>query len=417
MANMDEAMRTMAESLSEIKSRLDAEAEEKQKAAEERVKEAAQLDKAMIEEVKEKADRKGKNYTILDAKHDFESGIKSNIPVWDEETYEDFGKFIIASKAKDNATIQKISEKHNKASGPYTETTTAGGYLLPTGFIPELIRLEYAQSVALQKGRVIPLPPGGGASFTMPSLNTRAAAKWLDINTQMSDTVNAFSQLTLTPHKAAGLSNCPNELLRDSPMNVAQIITEEWVEAFRILIDEEYFQGDTADTTNHAFNGWEFASGVHESTPGDSGDSVYGGLDVAQLKDVMANLTTMELAGAEWFMHPSTWAHIRGLSDTSGMPLVAINGPRQYDIFGYPVTLSDECTAAVGSIAAGRASIYFGNPKYIYVGIMNDIVVDSSNSFKFDYDQTTFRALQRIAIGTVLGGSLAMITRSAADGS
>jgi len=99
------------------------------------------------------------------------------------------------------------------------------------------------------------------------------------------------------------------------------------------------------------------------------------------------------------------------LKDDDSLPLVAINGPKNYDILGYPVTISDQSSASFASIAADRAIYLFGNPKLIYIGLMNDIRIDSSESYKFNYDQTVFRAIQRFAVATEQGGSLSMLTR------
>ena len=423
MANIDDAMKLMAENIAKIsedvKTFKEHEDEIRAEVREENAKAAAKLDKNIIEEVKETGDAKGREYNILDAKKDFNSGKTQPFPVWDEKTYDDFGKFIIAGKAGDIETVNKIHKDYaGKAAGPYTETTTAGGYLLPSGFIPELVRLEYVKSMALQKARVIPLPAGGGASFVMPSLTTQAAANWGTINTAIGDTVNVFGQVTLTPEKMVGLSSCPNELLRDSPMAVAQIITDEWTEAFALKIDEEFFQGDDSDTANHQFDGWEFKASVHD-TAGDTGDSAAGALTLANLVTVMSLLTTQELIGAEWFMHPSTWAQVRGLtggSSANDHPYVSVDGPYKYNLFGYPVSISDKASASYASIAADRAILFFGNPKYIYIGMMNDLRVDSSEAYKFNYDQTVFRAIQRLAIAVALPGSLSMLTRGEAAG-
>lgn len=421
MANIDDAVKLMAESVAKIsedvKTLQDNKEEIKAQVIEENIKAAAKLDKAVIEDSNKNMEA-GRNYNILNAKADYQNGKTQPFPIWDEKTYSDFGEFVTATKTGDMSVTNRVAKEYNKAAGPYTETTTAGGYLLPTGFIPELVRLQYVKSLALQKGRVIPLPAGGGASFVMPSLTTQASANWGTINTAIGDTVNVFGQVTLTPAKMVGLSSAPNELLRDSPMNVAQIITDEWTEAFALKIDTEFFTGDANDTTNHKFDGWRAATNVHD-TAGDTGDSAAGALTLDNLTTVMSLLTSQELIGAEWFVHPSTWAKIRGLAGAStgnDHPYVAVDGPAIYNMLGYPVSMSDVCSLTWASIAADESFVYFGNPKHIYIGMMNDIRIDSSEQFKFNYDQTVFRAIQRLAIAVALPSALSMLTRGPAAG-
>lgn len=414
--NAVDVMKEMAEQIAklsdDIKTFKENEDQIKAQVREENARAAEKLDKAIIEDSNQKM-AMGANYNVLNAKADYAAGKTQPFPLWDEKTYNDFGEFVAATETGDMGVTNRIAKEYTKAAGPYTETTTAGGYLLPTGFIPELVRLEYVKSLALQKGRVIPLPAGGGASFVMPSLTTQASANWGTINTAIGDTVNVFGQVTLTPAKMVGLSSCPNELLRDSPMSVAQIITDEWTEAFALKIDTEFFTGDVDDTTNHKFDGWRAATNVHD-TAGDTGDSAAGALTLANLITVMSLLTSQELIGAEWFMHPSTWAHWRGMtggSSANDHPYVSVDGPYTYNLLGYPVNLSDVCSLTWASVAADESFVYFGNPKHIYVGMMNDMRVDSSEQYKFNYDQTVFRAIQRIAIAVALPGSLSMLTR------
>ena len=355
----------------------------------EAIRNNAPLDKGMVEIEKASGD-----YGFADARRDYADGGTTKELLWDKSTCKQFVDYAMSTKA----------------AGPYTETTTAGGYLVPTSFKPELIRLAYVKSVALQEARIIEM---AGNSLNMPTLATQATMSWGTINTSIGDTANVFGQMSLSAEKAVAFSLAPNELIHDSPISVAQMITDNFTEAMAKFIDEEFFTGDTADASNHKFNGWEFAASVHD-TAGDTGDSVAGVLTHDNIIDTMGLLDAVEIQGAKWFMHPSTWAIVRKLKDSQNMPLVPISGGYKYDLAGYPVTLSNQVSATAASIAADRAVALFGNPKYGFIGDCLSLSIDSSDQYKFQSDQTAFRCVQRFAIDFPLGSSLAMITRGPA---
>jgi len=339
----------------------------------------------------ESTTEKGADYSFSDARRDYADGGTTKELLWSKQECKDFVDWAMTYKA----------------AGPYTETTTAGGYMLPTGFRPEVIRLAYVKSVALKDGRIIPMATN---TLNMPTLATQAKIAWGAINTEIGDTANVLGQMSMQAEKAVAFSLVPNELIHDSPVAVSQFIIDNFTEAMAKFIDEEYFQGDTSDATNHKFNGWEFAASVHDKA-GDTGDSASGVLTYDNLVDTMAYLDAVEIEGAKWYMHPSTWAAIRKLKDDNSLPLVPINSGYKYELLGYPVVFSNQATATLGSIAADRAVAFFGNPKYGFIGDCLDLNIETSDQYKFQQDQIAFRCVQRFAIDFPLGGSMAMLTR------
>ena len=336
-------------------------------------------------------------YTLLDARKDYENGgSRSTVCDWSETKSKHFAEF-----------MQDVAAK---AAGPYTETTTAGGYLLPTEFSPEVIRLMYMKSIALQNCRIVPM---NNLQMNLPKQSTQATPIWGGINTQIGDTVGSFDQISLTAEKLVGLSNVPNELMHDTPVALAQYITNEWAEGFAKKIDEEVFQGDTSDTTNHKFNGWQEAASVEE-VAGDTGDSADGAITTSNLLDLMAKFDEIEITGAKWYMHPTVWASVRGLVDTNSDLLVGPTENFRYNLFGYPVVLSSYATPTKASIAAAKPVVLFGNMNNIIIGDCLSLDISSTQYFRFDYDQTTFRAIQRLAIAVAWPQGLAKLTRGPA---
>jgi HK97 family phage major capsid protein len=122
------------------------------------------------------------------------------------------------------------------------------------------------------------------------------------------------------------------------------------------------------------------------------------------------------LDGAEWFFNPTVWALIRNLQGNvsdgaggtiaSGLPLVNIDKEWNYNLLGFPVNISAQAAATeTVELAWG----YFGNPRYIYVGDMMSMSVESSKDSRFSYDQTEFLARQRLAIAVGVPASLGVL--------
>ena len=131
--------------------------------------------------------------------------------MWDDKTEQKFVEYVQMVKNKDFGAIKKAY-----GDSPYTETTGAGGYLVPEEFRPELVRLAYRSSLMLPKVRVLPM-----ASDKMNMIGVSGAtASWGAINTQIVDSKLTFTQPSLTAEKLIGLSIVPNELLADSALPV-----------------------------------------------------------------------------------------------------------------------------------------------------------------------------------------------------
>lgn len=86
---------------------------------------------------------------------------------------------------------------------------------------------------------------------------------------------------------------------------------------------------------------------------------------------------------AKFLMNRTTfWTSIMPVRDDKKMPIVAGEGAGAYNVFGYPVLLSDE-------VPAGE--VYFGNFKMIVANLADDIKVDASSASGFRYNAIDYR--------------------------
>jgi len=390
---------------------LAASLEAREKAYDEKIenilKEKAHVDKAMIVDSKEAA-AKFKGY--LGARAEVNKGKTANVPLWDEKTEDQFVEWVHMVKNNDVGLIKKTF-----GDNAYTETTTAGGYFVPTIFKPELVRLIYQKSMMLPKVSIVPMPV---SKMDLPTVTAGYSAGWGTINTQVTDSKLTVNKVSLSAEKLVALSLVPNELLQDSGIPIAPLLANEFAEAFAFKIDEEILDGDSADSSNHKFDGWSKVANTVGYGPGvDASPTI---AEEATIDILTAEIAALEAAnwvnliGAEWFFAPQVWAAIRSLTAAvTNLPQVAINEPWKFNLFGFPVNINGLVPHAETALKAWGL---FGNPKYIYVGDMGGLSIESSKDYRFGEDQTTFLARQRLAVAVGIPGSLGALKFGAASG-
>ena len=104
---------------------------------------------------------------------------------------------------------------------------------------------------------------------------------------------------------------------------------------------------------------------------------------VDDVMKVISLLPSRHARGAKFLMNRATfWTFIMPLRDDGKMPIVAGEGAGVYNVFGYPVLLSD-------FVPTGE--IYFGNMRMIIANLADEIKVDSSEASGFASNSIDYR--------------------------
>ncbi|MHA1661875.1 MAG: phage major capsid protein [Candidatus Thorarchaeota archaeon] len=325
---------------------------------------------------------------------------------WTPEQKKGFLDYVKMVKDNDGEAITKAF-----GDNPFTATTTAGGYLVPDEFRAELVRLAYQKSLALQKCRIVPM---ANLKLYMPSVASGFTATWGAINTQILDQLLTLGQVELSAEKMVSLSLVPVELLSSSAISVADLIANEMAEAFAKKIDEEVFDGNSSDSSNHKFDGLGYATGVQEEVGAVDGTPTLAELITEDnLIAMVANLAgSSALDGAEWYWHPTAWNVIRGLEDGASSKILRLNENYKYDLLGFPVNLSNQVpVAATAELPVG----FFGNLANVYIGDKMDFSLAVSTDERFSSDQAVFKGTQHIAVNVALPAAFSRIVFGAAS--
>lgn len=371
MENVELTPEQVAEKLKSVET-LDAKLESIQKSI-------ANIEKAQIVPSSE-CEKLGKSYSYLSAKKDIATGKTANVPLWDDKTAGRFGEYLQMIKSKDFDGIRK-------AFGDNVQDNLANW--IPTEFRPELIRLAYLNSIALQKATIIPMSRD---KVTMPAPTGNYTVSWITAGNQITDSKVTPGYVTLDSKKLGALALINNEDLADSAYPIAQFVASQMGQDFGNAIDLEVFQ-----SYGSAFSGLDSASNVQAVTGSVDATPTFAELlTQANITAARGKLDMLQSEGAEWYFTPDAWAAIRSLAAANG-GFASEGNYKDYiqPLFGFPVNVSTRVGPAA---TAAKAAGFFGNLKHVYIGDRMDLTIQTSDQYRFAEDQTAFKAIQRIAI-------------------
>lgn len=394
LKQIDEAtedVKKMAVDFEALKAELEEQKKSMEAKMEDILKATANIDKAMTRSNDEEKEV-GINYGFLSAKKDIAAGKNVNAPMWDDKTEKRFSEWLQMVAEKDYDSIKKAFGDNVHDASNWT----------PTEFRSELVRLQVQNSLALQKCRIVPMSRD---KVEMPAPTGNYTAYWTSAGSAILDSKFTAGTVELDSAKLAAIALVNREDLEDPAYPVAQYAALLMAEDFGKKLDEEVFQGDDSDTTNHQFDGWEYAASVNEVTGSVDASPTFAELITEDnLLSVVGKLDDRELAGAEWFMTNAAWNTIRALEDGASSKIVRLNEAYTYDLLGFPVNRRSEIASATAT--ADRAALFFGNPQWIFIGDRMGLRIDRSDEYRFANDQVVFRGLQRVAVKVALPSAL-----------
>lgn len=313
--------------------------------------------------------------------------VKKGIPSDKRDFFHDFGKAIAKSFR---------GGEQRAASGGADAT---GGYLVADEFIHEIrsaqnrygvVRQIFGASIVPMASDVVKVPVD---TFEDTSGNVPVPTATSE-NAQITASDDArLDQVTLTASKYATLNYVSNELLADAftPFLGAYL--------FPKLIRQKSKKEDgivftTASTglfNSSNIQSYSLASGNTNFT------------DVTADDYILATDSVVDDALDEgmYLLHRSMVSHARTLKGSDGQFLwTPLAAGEPATINGYPYMRAAICPARSATAAATGFAL-FGDPRLAcVVGEKNDMRLDTSKDFRFDYDQVAVRLVFRFAFNT-----------------
>ena len=297
--------------------------------------------------------------------------------------------------------LMKDPEKEQRAQG--VANPTAGGYLAPDGFMPELVKSMKAWGPMLDPGTVRQMLTATGVSIPWPTMDdTSNEGVEIAENTQVSLSEVSFGVKTINAYKyTSGVVLIASELLQDSALDVEQIIRDAMAERIGRIANRRLTTGDGASRPN----GIMTAAGAGATAASATAITFD---DLIELEhSVDPAYRTDPSCG--WQMNDSTLKALRKLKDGDGnyiwQPADAKTGAPS-TILNYRYGINQH----IASVATGNKSVVFGAmQKYLY-RLVNSFAIRRLVERYADYDQVGFIGFARLDGNLLDAGAVKVLT-------
>lgn len=268
----------------------------------------------------------------------------------------------------------------------------SGGFLVPVEFRAELLSTEYEDNPIRQRATIIPMRR---RQILVPALDQTGTAagstrqyggviaSWTEEATQKAETEPEFRQIDLVAHKLVCYTELSDELLDDSAIALATLITRLFGGAIRWEEEWTFLRGTGAGQPLGVLN-----AGATHIEP----RAVAGTIGVS---DIMRML--MHHIGSQpvWHIARSALATLLQLNGPALNPsYIFIPNAREgmpATLMGFPIFYTEKLP-----LLGIQGDILLANWPDYYIGDRQQITIDSTNIFRFRHDITSWRAVHRI---------------------
>ncbi len=251
-----------------------------------------------------------------------------------------------------------------------------------------------------------------------PIHTARVVANWITTEASVinDDANEAGTTLTLTVLPNAVLLNVSRQLIEDAEFDVTAFVLEDFRQAWNQRLDQAAFlgAGNGANGNDGGFTGM-FVGGTQYSAG--QGNTPVSTMTFDDVNKALLTVAPIVLKRKPcWWMHPQMLARVMGIKDNYGRPifLSALEAPAYGSmgtILGYPVI---PVFVAPNTDGPGQQVLAFGDRNGQVVGVRDDFVFESSDHFRWNTLERSFRAFGRAATGTRQANAFAVLSTAKA---
>ena len=303
----------------------------------------------------------------------------------------------ISPKAYMTAELAAKREALKNAAASSGEPAS-GGFLVPEAFRAELLSLSLEASVVRPRARVVPMET---SRVVYPYIDDTSHATnvfggvqgyWTPESGQMTDVAATFGRLALEAWKLTAFANVPNELIADSALSFEAFIRSTFPQALAYFADVAFLTGSGAGQPlgiNTA------ANAARVSVAKESGQAA-GTIVWENIVKMYARMLPQSLGSAVWVVSPDTFPELATMAlsvGTGGGPIWLNNGVQGPPamILGRPVVISEKVENL-----GDQGDINFIDFNYYLVGDRQAMTVSSSEHFRFQNGETSFKFVERL---------------------
>jgi HK97 family phage major capsid protein len=324
---------------------------------------------------------------------------KAGMKGWKAAKIEAFAGFLKGVWMDGNRMQGSIPDSIAKAMG---ETTgSAGGFMVPIEFRPELLRLIIEDQVVRPNAFVVPMTSDtlwwpkivdtSHVSVIHGGFKGTVNAESADLSSGETDPT--FGLIQLIAKKYSDFKTVPNEMIMDSPISVMPLIGVLARQGLGFYEDRDAIWGTGSNTSMKGFMKSGSLISVTRSVPGH--------INWEDILGMQSHLFPSSYKRAVWVCAPSAIVDLGQMGVTVGMGGSGVwiaNIPGQnaanaipLPLLGRPLIISEKMQTL--GTAGDIALCDFG---YYIIGDRMDMTLAVSTERYFEKDQTGFRIVERV---------------------
>jgi HK97 family phage major capsid protein len=308
-------------------------------------------------------------------------------------------QFLLDISPKAYMTAELAAKRENlKNAAASSGEPASGGFLVPEAFRAELLSLSLEASVVRPRARIVPMET---SRVIYPYIDDTSHATnvfggvqgyWTPESGQMTDVAASFGRLALEAWKLTAFANVPNELIADSAVSFEAFIRSTFPQALAYFADVAFLSGSGAGQPLGiltAGNGARVSVAKETNQPADT-------IVWENLVKMYARMLPQSLGSAVWVVSPDVFPELATMAlsvGTGGGPVWLSNGVGgpPATILGRPVIISEKVENL-----GDKGDINFIDFSYYLVGDRQAMTVASSEHFRFQNGETSFKFVERL---------------------
>lgn len=322
---------------------------------------------------------------------------------------------LVSSKGDPRAAAQYAeAECHapDIAAALNTSTPSAGGYIVPPGYIPELIELLRPASVVRAFGaRTIPMPAG---TLTMPKLAAGSTASYIGEGDDAKASQPTVGQLSLAKKKLTALVPVSNDLIRFSSPSANEMVRDDVIQGIGTREDQGFIRDDGTGGTPKGLRYQAIAANVIAANATVNVQNVK--MDAGKMELALTG-KNVKMIKPGWIFSPRTLVFLSNVLDANGnhaFPEIAAGMWR-----GKPYKTTTSVPDNLGE-SGDESEIYLTDFNDAIIGEATGLIIDISTDATymengqlvsaFSRDQTVVRAITEHDFGMRHDPSTAVLT-------
>ena len=331
--------------------------------------------------------------------------LEDDVKFAEKGGFRDFGHFLhdLWKAGPDgraaSETMGKWSEFYHSKPTMQEGDDEQGGYLVPTEFMATLLEKQQETAVIRSRATYIPMQTNA-IQIPYVAESSRASSLFGGIiiyrpaeAAQKTASKPAFGRLQLTLKKLIGLVDVTDELLEDSPISIAPLVSRMFGQAVNFTEEEDFINGTGVGQALGILN-----AGCLVSVAKEAGQAA-ATIVFANITKMFSRLHPPSYSNAIWMANMGCFPQLAALNLAVGtgggpawLPANGLSGQPYNTLMGLPLFLTEHCQAlgTVGDIVLADWSQYLIGGK-----AGGGLQTASSMHLYFDYDKTVYRFVLR----------------------